>query len=100
MIVQEYTCPEHGKFDLLEDCNSEETPRPCPRCGATSPYCISAPATKIPVGVVVSGKSDERPPNALDTRPLADGMSSSEWHAKEQRKSWEIVRAKQRKDLV
>lgn len=100
MIVQEYICPTHDRFELIEACNEDETPRACPKCGAPSAYTISAPATHMPVGTVVTGGSDERPPHALDTRPLAEGMPAAEWHKKERKKVWEDIRNKHRKEMA
>lgn len=94
-IAQEYACPSHGFFSLVEPCNADETPRACPDCGASSPFRMSAPAVRVKLAEAVSrGRSDERPPGMLDTRPLAEGMSMTEWRAKQAKISDELRRKK------
>ncbi len=129
-IVMEYLCPIHGRFESIEPRATAPESRPCPStgtdeceicgampdeehgrgcyadssdlivCGATSPWSPSAPKAHMPVSTVVRGTSDERPPNALDTRPLADGMSMSEWTKLNRKKNRELVRAKMRKEFL
>lgn len=77
-ITNEYRCADHGLFSRREPCNEDETPRPCPTCGSASPYTISAVVGRVQSWSVSTGKS-ERPPNALDTRAIADGQPTGEW---------------------
>jgi hypothetical protein len=79
-IVLEFDCEQHGRFESLE-LRAETTPEaaPCPECGALAPWVISAPMARTPIATVHRGASEAMPPNALDTRPLAEGMSHSEW---------------------
>ncbi len=130
LIVNEYLCPTHGRFERTDERATAPDVAPCPVtitdeceicgampdeehgrgcyadssdlivCGATSPWCPSAPATHLPVGIVQTGSSQERPPNALDTRPLADGMPLREWKKMEQKRSWEMVRGKLKKEFI
>ncbi len=48
------------------------------------------------VNVTRSSKSDDRPPNALDTRPLADGLSMNAWRAKQKADRKEKIRKRVR----
>ena len=86
MITQEYRCPTHGLFSLVEPCNEEESPRACPACGVSSPYTMSAPMTRVALASFTRGAPDERPPGTLDTRELGDGMPYNEWRAKQDAK--------------
>ncbi len=101
LIVMEYMCPEHGRFESLEPRATAPDSLPCPEidphdvdCGLASPWSPSAPKPHMAVGVVQTGSSVERPPTALDTRPLADGMKLSEWKKREQHKDRVAVRDK------
>lgn len=95
LISQQYACPAHGLFVLVETCNVDETPRACPDCGASSEYRIAAPTIGVKYASAVNrGRSDERPPGMLDTRPLAEGMSMTEWRAKQDKISDELRRKK------
>jgi hypothetical protein len=93
-----YTCPEHGAFDARVSRAAVPDTQPCPSCGVTSRWTIGAPHLKTTWGAAGSTmRSGERPPNTLDTRPLAEGMKKTEWdamHAKKRReRQW-----KRRKD--
>jgi hypothetical protein len=56
-------------------------------CGGKARKCLSAPMVKQKLGHVVTGASAERPPWALDTRPLADGrMTTGEWRKQNSRR--------------
>ena len=79
MIMVEYECPHHGRFDYLEDIEAQDD-RPCPECENASPYVISAPSVKPNYGSVTQGKGDtERPKDFVSTSALADGMSVNEY---------------------
>jgi len=82
LVLLEFLCPEHGRFEELVDRASPPDAVPC-ECGASSPWTISAPATKIQKGALSQG-SFEKPEykGQLDTRALADGMPYNEWKAK------------------
>lgn len=109
MMVAEYLCPVHGRFEELveRDGNGDAPPtRVCMEttgrterfhhfCGQISQFAISAPRPKVlsvPVYAAQrGGDMKERPPGMLDTRPLAEGMPLAEWkkvqqkHAQERR---------------
>lgn len=82
-VLLEFLCPEHDRFESLEDRATAPDAAPCPQCGASSPWVISAPMGRVKLGSVTTGKF-EPPPHryALDTRPLADGMKYSDWKKK------------------
>ncbi len=119
LVVLEYICPVHGRFESLEPRATAPDSRPCPfvypgdpeglcQCGCNddescemkSPWSPSAPKTKIQYGTALRGGSDERPPGALDTRPLAEGMSHQEWSAKTRKAIYTERRDKARKELL
>lgn len=56
---------------------------PCQICGGDAEHVISAPKVKTVWATVTRGKNskDDRPPRALDTEALADGMKMSDWRA-------------------
>ena len=84
-ITLEWLCPEHYRFATNEPRSTAPDARPCPECGATSPQVISAPSARVRIAEAIRGPSQERPPNALDTRPLAEGMSYGEWSKKQKK---------------
>lgn len=79
--MEEYECPVHGRFERIVD-------RPVPdivpcECGELAEWRIAAPMVRkltIKVQAVSTGKSDERPPGMLDTRPLFEGQSQADWN--------------------
>ena len=78
----DYCCPACGvTFESFED---RANPSPAlPHCDTMAPRTLSSPMVLTQgVNVTRSSKSDDRPPGALDTRPLADGMSTQTWKAK------------------
>lgn len=92
-IVAEYRCPLHGIFEETVERPAPDEMR-CPEsmfadrpCGTWSPWCISAPKPKVlsvPCYASSSGGDlKDRPPGMLDTRPLAEGMSMTEWKDKQ-----------------
>ncbi len=112
LIINEYLCPEHGRFELLVSRDAPDV-QPCPAvypyddsqshidpdcgdevCERLSPWTPSAVKAHFAPATVQRGTSDERPPNCLDTRPLADGMSMREWTKLNRQKNREIVRDK------
>lgn len=93
--VLEFECPVHGRFEATVPSGTAEVPCPislyedgdcCHDCAGfcelPSPWAISAPKprnlTVLPTAVVKGGDTDRRP-GMLDTRPLAEGQSYSEW---------------------
>lgn len=98
-VLVEFRCPTHEVFELLVP-RPVPDDAPCPQCGATSPWTPSAVKTYMPVAVVVTGGSNERPPHALDTRPLADGMPAHKWAKREREKARVEARDKTRKELL
>ena len=45
--IYEYTCEDHGCFESMSAEDYRHEPRPCPRCGKTSPYKVSSPTPKL-----------------------------------------------------
>lgn len=108
-LMAEYRCPEHGVFEVLVDRDADGSApdtQPCPGempvyeddgelvecidvvvCAFPSPWCISAPkplVASLPCAPIVrGGDMKDRPPDMLDTRPLAEGMPYSEWKKKQ-----------------
>ncbi len=113
--VREFMCPVHGVFETREP--GDEVP--CPHvdiftrdaCGMTVEqhlYCFLpsprtftvAPLGRVKVASVTQGKVSEKPtPYALDTQPLADGMSKSEWK-KRRSAMWNEKRRKELKEKI
>lgn len=90
-MIADYECPVHGRFEAVvarDENGDPPTEIVCAEksacsdgaCDLPSPWRISAPA--IHTQFVVSatqGKPDTKPhPNAMDTRPLAEGRKN-EW---------------------
>lgn len=105
LLVAEYRCPEHGVFEatVSRDANGDapdEQPCPGDDCEYPSPWCMSAPSMRVwsvpCFATVRGGDMAERPPGMLDTRPLAEGMSYTEWKAKQRA----AQRSRRHKELV
>lgn len=81
--LAEYLCPEHGVFEATVE-RPPPDDRPCPECGATSPWTItSAPLGKVRAVEVVRGKWEKPEKKTyLDTRELGEGMELDEWREK------------------
>lgn len=95
--MQEYECPEHGRFESLE---RRPAPRllPCPECALASDACISAAHTMTCYATVTTGKPETKPgPLALDTLPLGEGMPAAEFR-KKRRAMWQAHDRKVRKE--
>lgn len=101
-IDHEYLCDTHGRFVASvsrADCPDSVQ---CPTCGLGSPWSpSSSPAVHTQFVVTASrGKNDPKPtPQSMDTRPLAEGQSYTEWR-KERKKMWEVERHKRVKELL
>jgi hypothetical protein len=78
-ILLEFLCPTCGeRFESFED--RKQPRRAIAHCpGRMSQRVISAPRVQMPFVTVERGTSQDRPATALDTRPIADGQSKSEW---------------------
>lgn len=82
LIVVEFICDEHGRFDGIYPRSDIPDTELCPECGTPSSYAISAPGLRFARFEVQRGGVAEKPnPYAMDTRPLADGMTQAEWKA-------------------
>lgn len=79
MILVDYHCDSCG--DDQEHMVTSPAPDliECEFCGEPARWVPSAVFGSVKQGEVLRGKSDERPPGMLDTRPLAEGMSKKEW---------------------
>lgn len=94
LVLAEYLCPLHGRFELLVERDANGDPpdeRPCPveaprfewmaraeYCGLISPWTISAPAVHTQFVITASkGKNAPKPhPKAMDQRMLAEGRKN------------------------
>lgn len=96
-IVQEFACPEHGRFTATAPRDTDAIA--CLRCGLVSSWVISAPVGYCDGTTVVRGKvAAQECPTWMDTRPLAEGMSMQEWRARRD-KVWAEKRHKEAKEL-
>lgn len=70
-------------------------------CGLLSDYVVSAPKHKTVWGWAQRGKNhpDDKPPNAVDTEALADGMQLHQWKAARKKKRDDQRRARIRRML-
>lgn len=92
MILVEYCCPHHGRFEWLEQHEAHDS-RACEICGTDSPWAISAPAIKPNTTSVTTGTgSTERPDGFMSTSALADGMTRAEWKAEQSKHRKERLR--------
>lgn len=101
LMVAEYLCPVHGRFDAMvqrEDNGDPPDVAECPwfdeyedksvaLCLRASPFAMSAPHGRVKLAEVYRGKSDPHLPHQLDTRPLAEGMPYDEWAKKVDKKA-------------
>jgi hypothetical protein len=116
MILADFCCPYHGRFEALADADWEAMP--CPStlaparfnhgiegepagfvCMTTSPWAPSPIRGRVNHAEVVRGTVD-RPESKmyLDTRELGAGMPMEEWRAKRDR-VYEERRHKEGKEL-
>lgn len=76
----EYLCPTCGQ--RIESLEVRRAPAAwVEHCGTRAERTVSAVRGRVPIATVERGSGSERPPYAMDTRPLADGMSKGEWKA-------------------
>jgi hypothetical protein len=89
LVLAEYLCPLHGRFELLVERDANGDPpaeQACPAivppadavCWESSPWTISAPAVHTQFVVTASkGKNAPKPhPRAMDQRMLAEGRKN------------------------
>lgn len=80
LIMLEYLCEIcDERFESLESRSAMPPFLLHPRCGALAERVISAVKFKTKFSEVTRGKSDPPPPGTVDTRALAEGMSTNEW---------------------
>ncbi len=85
-IIRDHRCNDCGKVsEHMHQRNDDPVEMPCP-CGGQAQRAISAVCGRVKLGEVSRGKNGDPPPNALDTRPLADGMPMSEWKARNRKR--------------
>lgn len=103
LIAADYLCPEHGRFDSLEERDATGLPpaeRPCVVCGAPSSKVFPLASYKPQRGAVKQGKEEPRDSKLImDTRPLADGMPYDEWKAGRD-KMFEDIRYRKNKEFL
>lgn len=79
-IALDFTCPKHGSFDRIVPRPTRKEPQGCPSCDAPSPpvecYAVRG---RVKAAEMMRGKSEPRPPNVLDTTPLAEGVPYETW---------------------
>ncbi len=97
MILSDFTCPHHGRFEALAEAEAES--HPCPvwmvhghanpatsvesPCDCPSPWSPSPVRGRVRTAEVIRGGVDKPDsPMFLDTRELGEGMDYSEWRAK------------------
>lgn len=117
MILSDFTCPYHGRFELLAESDAETAP--CPElvsayegedigdsggdgvpCGQPSPWTPAPIRCRVRIGEVErGGVGKPASPMFLDTRELGEGMPMEEWRAKRD-KVYEERRHKEAKDFV
>jgi hypothetical protein len=95
VILLDFACAEHGVFESLEQRPGPDAAR-CPTCGELAPWAPSPIATKVQYGAAVTGGSDVRPPQALDTRALAEGTPTGKW----KRETQERHRVERRDQMI
>lgn len=88
-IVYDFECPSHGLFEMFCDNAVDNDAQPCPECGASSDWRISAPRVRVPMATaaVHGGAMRADHPMAMDTRELGEGMPLNEWK-KKRAKQW------------
>ena len=98
-VIVEYFCETcEMRTESLEKRADVPRETAC-ECGGVAQRCISAPGLKFQNFSVDRGKSDERPPGVMDTRPLAEGMPLSEWRAKRRKEHWKKRVSEVRKEF-
>lgn len=94
MILLDYQCNACGATHEALETRPAPSSRPCPRCGDVAGRIFSPVALGTVWGAAASrGRSDEPPPGAIDTRPLADGMPYREWRKRRRAGRMDELRA-------
>jgi hypothetical protein len=96
-MLAEFWCePCRWRGDSLEPGAAPRGEVACGKCGEPAARVISATHSKTVWGWVQRGKPDEKPPRALDTEALADGMKVNEFREqrRKQRAEWRRQRAR------
>jgi hypothetical protein len=117
MILSDFTCPEHGRFEALAESDAESAPCPFVTeeggrwdegrgedqdriCEEPSPWTPTPIRCRVRIGEVERGGVDKpASPMFLDTRELGEGMPMEEWRAKRD-KVYEERRHKEAKDFI
>ncbi len=88
LIILEFDCPDHGRFEAMVERSEPNDTHPCPDCEVPAPWTISAPLVRIKLASAATQGGYVKPdhPLALDTRELGEGMSMQEWRAKRAKK--------------
>ncbi len=87
----DYSCPEHGRFEQIVPREEDDKPQPCPECEAPSPWVFPAPMGRMAMGGISfeRGRSDgPRHRKDLDTRALADGSQTLKQFRAQRRAMW------------
>lgn len=87
-ILLDYKCTACGV--LTESLESRTAPAPVithTPCGADAVRIISPVTGRVKRGEVTTGKNGPPPAHALDTRPLAEGMSLTEFRTRNRAKA-------------
>ncbi len=95
-IARDFACHDCGPFSAVVDRDTNTCP--CPDCGAPTPFVLSPVRGSVRLAEVVRGgvaKADS--PMYLDTKPLAEGMSMTEWKAKREKLQIERRHAERKK---
>lgn len=121
MVIHDFLCPIHGRFEALAESDSDSALCPHPSaigpysigpvngaegprqhfrtCAQVSPWTPSPVAGRVELVSAVSRGKWEPPPSKLatDTRPLMEGQKYSEWR-KDRKKVWRDHDHKARKE--
>lgn len=97
MILSDFTCPYHGRFEALADAEAES--HPCGSCSVLAPWSPSPVRGRVRLGEVERG-AVARPdsPMMLDTRSLGEGEPYADWRARRD-KMYQERRWAERKDV-
>lgn len=120
MILADFMCPVHGRFEMLVDANADTALCPAPNalaawlvedlahlavhgpvrqvCGIASPWTPSPVAGRVRLVEVSRGKVEPPPtPQHYNTEKLGEGQRYSEWRA-ERKAMWREHDRKVRKE--
>ncbi len=98
MIMNEYECSAHGRFEALVERDGPDYHH-CPVCSKPAIWVVSAPMGRVRIGEVERGGVEKAAsPMYLSTRELGEGMPYDDWRAKRD-KMYEERRHKESKEL-